>query len=43
MFKTLAFSASVFALASGLALAGTTMTSEPSTGRSVVPKDCDRI
>jgi sporulation protein YlmC with PRC-barrel domain len=36
MFKTLAFSASVFALTGGLALAETTMTREPSTGRAVV-------
>jgi sporulation protein YlmC with PRC-barrel domain len=36
MLKTLALSASVFAFASGLAFAETTMTREPSTGRSVV-------
>jgi hypothetical protein len=36
MFKTLDFFASVFALAGGLALAETTITREPSTGRSVV-------
>jgi sporulation protein YlmC with PRC-barrel domain len=34
--KTLALSASVLAFASGLAFAETTMTREPSTGRSVV-------
>jgi PRC-barrel domain len=34
MFKTLALSASVLAFAGGLALAETTMTREPSTGRS---------
>jgi hypothetical protein len=34
MFKTLALSASVPAFAGGLALAETTMTREPSTGRS---------
>jgi sporulation protein YlmC with PRC-barrel domain len=36
MLKTLALSASVLALAGGLALAETTITREPSTGRSVV-------
>ena len=36
MLKTLALSASVFAFAGGLALAETTITREPSTGRSVV-------
>src|ERR1700726_1100723 len=36
MLKVLALSASVLAFASGLALAQTTMTREPSTGRSVV-------
>ena len=36
MLKTLALSASVLAFASGLALAKTTITREPSTGRSVV-------
>jgi len=35
MLKTLALSASVIAFAGGLALAETTMTREPSTGRSV--------
>ena len=34
MFKTLALSASVLAFAGGLTLAETTMTREPSTGRS---------
>jgi sporulation protein YlmC with PRC-barrel domain len=36
MLKTVALSASVLAFASGLAFAETTMTREPSTGRSVV-------
>src|SRR3981189_909148 len=36
MLKTLALSASVLAFASGLAFAETTITREPSTGRSVV-------
>jgi hypothetical protein len=36
MLKTLALTASVFAFASGLAFAETTITREPSTGRSVV-------
>ena len=36
MLKTLALSASVLAFAGGLALAETTITREPSTGRSVV-------
>jgi sporulation protein YlmC with PRC-barrel domain len=36
MLKTLALSASVLALASGLAFAETTITKEPSTGRAVV-------
>ena len=36
MLKTLALSASVLAFASGLALAETTITREPSTGHSVV-------
>jgi sporulation protein YlmC with PRC-barrel domain len=36
MLKTLALSASVLALAGGLALAETKITREPSTGRSVV-------
>jgi len=36
MLKTLAFSASVLAFAGGLALAETTITREPTTGRSVV-------
>ena len=35
MLKTLALTASVFAFASGLAFAETTITREPSTGRSV--------
>jgi len=36
MFKKLAFSASVLMLTGGLSLAETTMTRDPSTGRSVV-------
>src|ERR1700720_2330848 len=36
MLKTLGFSASVLAFAGGLALAETTITREPTTGRSVV-------
>jgi PRC-barrel domain len=36
MLKTLALSASVLAFASGLAFAETTITRDPSTGRSVV-------